>query len=76
MIRKDNNMTLKRVIFCHCDRFILSNLQYIQKFLHYVNNEDPNALNLKIKMGFIVSDGNRVYGHSAKGTPCAAVFKI
>lgn len=26
-------------------------------------------------MGFIVSDEKRVYGHSAKGTPCAAVFK-
>lgn len=26
-------------------------------------------------MGFIVSDEKGVYGHSAKGTPCAAVFK-
>lgn len=27
-------------------------------------------------MGFVVCDGHRVYGHSAKGTPCVAVSKF
>lgn len=27
-------------------------------------------------MTFVVSDGNKVYGHSAKGTPCVAVAKF
>lgn len=28
------------------------------------------------EMRFVVCDGNKVYGHSAKGTPCVAVAKF
>lgn len=76
IIRKDLHMTLKRVTFCHGNRFTLPNLQYTQRFLQYVNNEDPFTLKFMDEMGFVVCDGNKVYGHSVKGTPCVAVAKF
>ena len=75
MINNDLNLTLKRVSMSISNRFILPNLQYTQRFLQYVNNKDPFTLKFMDEMGFILTDGNKIYGHSARGTPCVAVTK-
>jgi transposase len=76
IINKDLNMTFKRATFCHGNRFTLQNLQYTERFMQYVNNRDPFSLKFMDEMGFDLSDGNKRYGHSKKGTPCVAIQKF
>ena len=63
MINNDLNLTLKRVSMSNSNRFTLPNLQYTKRFLQYVNNKDPSTLKFMDEMGFILTDGNKIYGH-------------
>ena len=69
-------MTLKRATFYHDHRFTLQNLQYTERFMQYVNNRDPFTLKFMDEMGFDISDGNKIYGHSRKGSLCVVIKKF
>ncbi|XP_062566090.1 uncharacterized protein LOC134228449 [Saccostrea cucullata] len=74
-IRKDLNMTYKKMCLYHKNRFNIHNLQYTQRFLNYVANKDPYTLKFMDEMGIRLVDGQPNYGHSIKGTRCVEMTR-
>nr|XP_022312415.1 uncharacterized protein LOC111117558 [Crassostrea virginica] len=69
-LKNDLNMTYKRIARYSKNRFTPQNMNYTQNFLNYVGQKDPFSLKFMDEMGVKLSDGQNVYGHSLKGTPC------
>ena len=69
-LKKDLNMTYKRIARYSKNRFTPQNMNYTQNFLNYVGQKDTFSLKFMDEMGVELSDGQNVYGHSLKGTPC------
>ena len=45
-------------------------MNYAQNFLNYVGQKYPISFKFMDEMVVTLSDGQNVYGHSLKGTPC------
>lgn len=75
IITNDLKMTYKRITHYKKNRFTVRNLQYTQQFLNYVSNKDPFTLKFMDEMGVKLVDGQPVYGHSRKGTPCVEITR-
>lgn len=73
VIKKDLNMTFKKVSRPKAERFTAANLRYTQAFIDHIQTLDANKILFMDESGYVVTVANRTRGHSEVGTRCVEV---
>ena len=76
IVRTDLNMTFKRVVDFHPNRYTPENMTYTQGYLDYMFTKDPERIKYMDESGFSKADANNKYGHAEKGLKAVSVNKF
>lgn len=74
-VRKDMNMSFKKVSRPHGERFTPDNLRYTQAFIDHIQTLDPNKVLYMDESGYKITVCHRTRGHSEVGVRCIEVSR-